>query len=249
MLLQAPIALISAFPGELFPTTQQDFKQHSESLFLGVLYQKGELWGREVVLIVCNMGREKAAAATLYAIKELNCQTVINLGTAGTIDPQLDTGDIVVSNRVILHDDIKPKLKKHLSKNPQSYRVAENNPFHPIQERIEQHFPNMEFPLDKAAQHKLKRNQGKIIPGTFLSVGKPVLSSRKSKSLKEQYPEALAVEMESGGIAYTAQAFNKSWLVLRTITDFADEKVLLSFKSVYKTVTPLLKPVVQSLFY
>jgi len=75
----------------------------------GVEYCEGKLEGKDVVIVRCGMGKVNAGICTELLINDFHADRVINTGVAGSLDADIDIGDIVVSTDVVQHDfDITP---------------------------------------------------------------------------------------------------------------------------------------------
>lgn len=62
----------------------------------------GRLAGRPAALLRCGVGRERARAQTEAAVKRLEPDWVLSLGTAGGLDDGLDIGETIGASEVIL---------------------------------------------------------------------------------------------------------------------------------------------------
>lgn len=67
-------------------------------------YHVGELCGKSVVVVKCNMGKVNSAMCTQTLIERFGATAVINSGVAGTLSDDVDIGDIVVSTETVQHD-------------------------------------------------------------------------------------------------------------------------------------------------
>ena len=69
-----------------------------------VIFYKGHLEGKEIVLAQSGIGKVNAAITTALMINDFKPDLIINTGSAGAIDPNLNIGDIIISNKVYYHD-------------------------------------------------------------------------------------------------------------------------------------------------
>ena len=70
----------------------------------GYSFYSGELAGVQVVLVQSGIGKVASALATALLIQHFKPTAVINTGSAGGFDPELNVGDIVISTEVRHHD-------------------------------------------------------------------------------------------------------------------------------------------------
>ena len=72
-------------------------------------YCEGRLGDKNVVIVKCGMGKVNAGVCANTLINEFGCTKIINTGVAGSLDNQIDIGDIVVSVDAVQHDfDVSP---------------------------------------------------------------------------------------------------------------------------------------------
>jgi len=65
---------------------------------------RGKLYGCEIVLVKCGIGKVNAALCTQALIDKFAPEFVINTGVAGSMDASAGIGDIVVSTDLVQHD-------------------------------------------------------------------------------------------------------------------------------------------------
>ena len=69
-----------------------------------MVFYEGKLDGADVVVVQCGMGKVNAGICANTLINDFGCTRVINTGVAGSLDAQIDIGDIVVSTDAVQHD-------------------------------------------------------------------------------------------------------------------------------------------------
>lgn len=75
----------------------------AEHTYPALAVHEGAIAGMPVVVTQCNVGMVNAAAATQLLIDEHNVAGVLNTGVAGSLDPVIDIGDIVVATDAVNH--------------------------------------------------------------------------------------------------------------------------------------------------
>ena len=70
----------------------------------GMEFCEGTLGGKPVVIVKCGMGKVNAGICAQTLIHDFGCTRIINTGVAGSLDNQIDIGDIVVSVDAVQHD-------------------------------------------------------------------------------------------------------------------------------------------------
>lgn len=79
-------------------------KDIKEKEFYGNSFINGKIGNKKVVVVKSGVGKVNAARITQILIDKLNAKTVINVGSAGALNPFLDIGDIVIGDKLIQHD-------------------------------------------------------------------------------------------------------------------------------------------------
>ena len=74
------------------------------SVIAGMEFCQGTLDGTEVVIVQCGVGKVNAGVCAHTLINLFGCTKIINTGVAGSLDAQIDIGDIVVSTDAVQHD-------------------------------------------------------------------------------------------------------------------------------------------------
>ena len=70
----------------------------------GLNFKLGKIEKKNVVLVKCGVGKVNAARVTQILIDEFNVEYVINVGSAGALNPLLNIGDIVIGEKLVQHD-------------------------------------------------------------------------------------------------------------------------------------------------
>ncbi|MEX5941702.1 5'-methylthioadenosine/S-adenosylhomocysteine nucleosidase [Mammaliicoccus sciuri] len=65
---------------------------------------KGNIEDKQVVLAQSGIGKVNAAITATLLINEFKPDLIINTGSAGSVDSELNIGDIIISNKVYYHD-------------------------------------------------------------------------------------------------------------------------------------------------
>lgn len=70
----------------------------------GIDFVSGKIYGKEVVVAKCGIGKVFAALCAQTMILEYGVELIINTGVGGAISDELDIGDVAVSDFVVQHD-------------------------------------------------------------------------------------------------------------------------------------------------
>ena len=157
---------------------------------------KGEVANNTVVALQCGIGKVNADIGTMTMIFQYSPDMIINTGVAGGADKSINVMDIVVGERVSYHDVwCGPECKMG----------------------VVQGLPNY-FEGSKSIISKLPPSQ-LLKYGLIVSGDQFVESIEKVNKIKENYPEALAVDMESAAIAHVCYLKHVPFLSVRVISD------------------------------
>ncbi len=171
----------------------------------GVEYLSGTIFGRDVVLAVCGIGKVFAAICAQTMILKYNPEIIINTGVAGTLSNELSIGDIAISDFVVQHD---------MDTSPLGDPVGLLSGINIVK-----------IPADDATCKKIeaavKKTGTNYKIGTIAS-GDQFLASNDVKSRIVSNFGAIAGEMEGGSIGHVCYVNKVPFCVLRAISDCAD---------------------------
>lgn len=188
------IAIITAMP--------EEFRAVANSLGTAAPMQPGELngarfsaAGHEFLLVQSGVGFDNAARATEMLIRDEHPDLLISTGFCGGIAPELQAGDVVVANMIVIaHESGFEEIPVPLSSIGQT------------------------FVARQAVVGK------KVVGGVFVSTSIITSKKRLAGMLPGHYSSPV-VEMESGAIAIIAVENNIPLLAIRAVSDPADEEL------------------------
>ena len=163
-------------------------------------------------------GKVSAARATTRLIsttyKKIPIDFVIFNGVAGAVDEKLKQWDMVISESLIQHDmDASPIFSKYVIPSINNQKIYANKII----------LENVFDSLKKSLVNNKLQGFGALYKG-LIGTGDVFISEKqKIKELSKQIKGLLAVEMEGAAFAQVAFQENIDWIVLRTISDSADE--------------------------
>ncbi len=65
---------------------------------------KGKIHNKNIILVESGVGKVNAARVTQVLIDNYKVDSILNVGAAGALDPNLNIGDIVIAEKLIQHD-------------------------------------------------------------------------------------------------------------------------------------------------
>ncbi len=162
-------------------------------------YIKGNIKSNEIILMQCGIGKVNAAAGTVELIRNFGPDCIISSGVAGGIDSSLNIMDVVVSQSIVYHD----------------VWCGEGNAYGQIQG-----LPLYFRGNDTLYQCALSIDTETAIHGGLICTGdKFITDSAELKAIKKEFPEGLAVDMESAAIAQICHLYKIPFISFRIISD------------------------------
>lgn len=181
----------------------------------GSSFYEGTLVGLPVVVVQCGVGKVNAALCVQILCDCFEVTHIVNTGVAGSLCADLDIGDLVVSQDAMYHD-----FDCHVIN--ENYSVGQ--------------VPGMDvvaFPADDAlvgyafAAGELE-NPGHTKIGRVAS-GDQFVCQKSQKEQIVRITGALCTEMEGAGIAQTAYRNGVPYVIIRAISDKADDSAEMDY--------------------
>ena len=177
---------------------------------------EGTLGDQNVVIVKCGMGKVNAGVCANTLINDFNCTKIINTGVAGSLDAQIDIGDIVVSTDAVQHDFDVEAIGYQKGEIPYTGLYA--------------------FPADDALRAAAVEAVSESAPDIHVFEGR-VCSGDQFISTKEQKEKILSdfggmcCEMEGAAIAQVCYLNSTPYVVIRAISDKPDETEIVDYKT------------------
>lgn len=177
------------------------------------LFISGTLGPHEVIVVRSGIGKVAASVTTSLLIQQYGVNMVINTGSAGGIGQGLQVGDVVISEQLAYFD---------VDVTGFGYKPGQLPGGLPL------YFQPSKYLIDTmvkaATATDLNARTGLIVTGDSFIDGPD-----KVAAILKNFPDALACEMEGAAIAQTARQFNIPFLVVRAMSDTADQQATQSF--------------------
>ena len=171
-------------------------KDSEESRMSGFEFHRGRVGQHDVMVMQCGIGKVNAAMGTLMLVNHFSPNFVINSGVAGGADKSVNVMDVVAGARVAYHD---------VWCGPESEvgRV----------QGLPLYFEGAQKLLD------LLPERDDIHKGLICSGDQFIDKMEDVNRIKGNFPDALAVDMESGAIAQVCHVCGVPFLAMRVISD------------------------------
>ena len=179
----------------------------------GSTFYSGTLAGLDVVVVQCGVGKVNAAICTQILCDLFDVTHIVNTGIAGSLCAQLDIGDLVVSSDVMHHDMDAVHFGYPFGKVPGMDTVA---------------FPADKTLMDYALAAAEAVNPGHTRTGRVAS-GDQFVAEKTVKERIIANTQGLCTEMEGAAIAQAAYRNHVPFVILRAISDKADDSAEMDY--------------------
>ena len=164
---------------------------------------QGKINEKEVVLVKCGVGKVNAARTTQILLNDFDIEYVINVGTAGSLNENIEIGDIVIAEKLVQHDfDITAGgHEKGYITHTGKYFYSDKN----LIEKTKQTMSEM--------NEEFNAFIGTIATGDIF-----VQDIQVKDRIKAEF-DADCTEMEGAAIAHVCTLDNIPFIVIRSISD------------------------------
>lgn len=172
----------------------------------------GEIAGLNIILLKSGVGKVNSAVCTQFIADKYSPDCIINTGIAGGIGQGLSVGDIVIGEKLVQYDfDVsaigyaRGYMCTGKDKDKPTLYYSDKKLIQSFEQAVE------------AAAPELKVHKGTIATGdTFVS------DIEKKIDIRDTF-NAIAVEMEGCAIAQAATLNKIPFIIIRALSDLADE--------------------------
>lgn len=185
----------------------------------GMKFNKGKLCGRDAIVVKSGIGKVNAAICSQILAVCFHVDCIINTGIAGSLKNEINIGDIVLSTDALQHD-----------MDATNFGYAKGV----IPGMKESVFAADVRLLEKAekACHRACPDIG-VFKGRVVS-GDRFVSDRKTKNEIEEAFHGYCTEMEGAAIAQAAYLNSIPFLIIRAISDKADDSASVDYNEFEK---------------
>lgn len=199
----------------------------------------GRLWEIDAVCVLSRIGKVAAAMTATLLVEKFGVTHIVFTGVAGSADPSVRVGDVVVAEALLQHDmDASPLFPRYevpltgLTHFPSDRRLA-------LQlAQAGQAFLqfDLQHAIDAAERAAFALQAPRLHRGLVASADQFVGSRERIQALSGALPGLLAVEMEGAAVAQVCFELGVPFGVIRTISDNANENAATDFMRFVKSV-------------
>ncbi|WP_027963511.1 5'-methylthioadenosine/adenosylhomocysteine nucleosidase [Halalkalibacillus halophilus] len=178
-------------------------------------FYEGTFAGKEVVLLQSGIGKVNAAMSTTILHEQFQPDYIINTGSSGGTDPDLNVGDIVIGEQTIYHDADARGFGYEYGQIPQM-------PLH--------YFSDGDL-IQKAEQVKSVLPPDIQVVKGLIGTGDSFMSEiDRVEQVKSLLIGVKALEMEATAIAQVCFQYKTPCLIIRSLSDIAGKESNISFE-------------------
>lgn len=187
----------------------------SISTAAGMDFYQGTLGGKDVVIVRSGIGKVNAAVCSQILADRYHVTGIINTGIAGSLRNEINIGDIVLSKDTLQHDMDATGFGYSVGQIPQ--------------------MDNSIFQGDSRMIETARECCTRVIPEIGVHVGRIVsgdqfVSDRAKKAWLTETFAGYCTEMEGAAIAQVAYLNKIPFLIIRAISDKADDSAIMSYE-------------------
>lgn len=177
-------------------------------------FYKGKLMGTDVVVVRSGIGKVNAGICTQILVDEYKIDSVINTGIAGSLNADIDIGDIVIATDTLQYDVDATGFGYELGVIP----------------RMETSVFKADDTLRELAKECCERVNPdvKVFCGRVVSGDQFVSDKDKKQYISDNF-KGYCTEMEGAAIAHAAYLNNIPFLIIRAISDKADDSATMDY--------------------
>ena len=176
-------------------------------------FYTGTLWGVSAVVVQSGIGKVNAAMCAQILCGHYGVSHIVNTGIAGSLDKDLDIGDLVISRDAIYHDFDLRFWGRPIGQVPGFDVTA---------------FPADEKLINLALAAAETVNPGHARLGRIAS-GDQFICSKEQKERIIAGTQGICAEMEGAAIAHAAYRNGVPFVIIRAISDKADDSAQMDY--------------------
>jgi len=186
----------------------EDLKMSEKSM---LRFFQGKIKGEEVVLVTCGVCKVNAAIAAQILVDTYKVDVIINAGTAGAMDENLNILDAVIATEVTYHDVSNDILTKNHPKM--------DDVFFKTDEKMITAFRIVAGTI---------KTPGKLVFGRMVT-GESFIDQDGRDTINERFAP-MSVDMETAAIAHVCYVNQVPFAAVRCITDTAKQSGIKVFE-------------------
>lgn len=212
------IGIIGAMEEEV-SQLKQEMKIEEIVDYASMQFCKGQLCGKDVVIVKSGIGKVNAGICAQVLVDKFEVDVLVNTGIAGSLDAAINIGDMVISTDLVEHDMDASIFGDPIGQIPR--------------------MDTFSFPADVTLVEKAVKANREVNPDIQTFTGRIVsgdqfISSAEAKERLVSNFQAKCTEMEGAAIAHAAYLNGVSCVIIRAISDKADNSATMDYPTFEK---------------
>ena len=206
------LGIIGAMDVEV-ATLKEQMKNKQVRIIAGSQYCEGKLEGLDAVVVQCGVGKVNAALCAQILCSCFGVTHIVNTGIAGSLNAQLDIGDFVISSDAVYHDMDATNFGYPMCQVPGLSVLS---------------FAADQMLVEQACEAAETAHPGHVRIGR-VATGDQFVAEKALKEKIIANTGAFCTEMEGAAIAHTAWKNHVPFVIIRAISDKADDSAQMDY--------------------
>ena len=239
MLRTRKIGIIGAMPEEINGIIDLLSDRTEETIGLRKYYS-GTIGSIPTVVAFSRWGKVAASTTATTLVLNYGITELVFTGVAGGISPELKIGDIVLGKRLIQHDmDARPLMQQYeipllgktfIECNTDLVKIAEKSILQLLGNNL------LQKNIGSESLNLFNITHPHLFKGDIASGDCFFSNNNQKEKLRVDLPSVLSVEMEGAAVAQVCFEYEIPFLIIRTISDSANENSLIDFPLFIKDI-------------
>ncbi len=226
------IGIIAAEEKEML-AIKNKMRNIEEEIKYDLIFFKGNLEGKDCVLVECGIGKVNSARTAQIMIDMYDIDYVINIGSAGGLTSDLKIEDIVIAKDLVQHDFDITGVGDY-----EKGEIARTGKYFECDKRL---IKLCKETIEELKNRKFNIKIGRIVTGDWFA-------SDKNKAMQIQKDfDADCIEMEGASIAQVCFLDKIPFLVIRGISDTQNGNNKIDFHTYLEDVSKTVSEILQNL--
>jgi len=207
-------------------------EEKKEKLVAGLTFYEGKLLGKDLVVVECGIAKVNAAMTAQILISEFDVDALINTGVAGALGHGIKVNDVVVSTEAIEYDvdaSVMGDPKGTIPRMKTSVFIADKV------------LVDTAYKAFEEGHSKTNVYKGRVVTGDRF------VADKTTKAELRDHFKGACCEMEGGAIAHVASLNEVPFVIIRAISDNADDAAGVSYDEFVVEAAEISKDMVVSM--
>ena len=201
------LGIIGAMEGEVLKLKEQ-MKEPVVTKKASMEFYKGIISGKEVVVVRSGIGKVNAAVCAQILIDDFGVSAIVNTGIAGSLQNEINIGDIVLSEDAVQHD---------VQAGSFGYPRGQVPGLDVLSFKADTNLIEKAYASCKKVNPDIGVFRGRVVTGDQF------IADRETKNDIVKDLGGMCTEMEGAAIAQVAYLNKIPFLIVRSISDKADD--------------------------